>query len=91
MNMENIIIHAVYINSCATYIGIEFIILCRQHHLSQVFADARYSGQVYSVVVEAKQLMNHCLICPLQREEYRPSNSKSNTVPNFKKKYTFDY
>lgn len=79
MNMDNIFIQTVLsINSCGTHIGIEFIILCRQHHLSQVFTDARHPGQIYSVVVEAKKLMNHCLICPLEGGKVQEKQSGVN-------------
>lgn len=56
------------IQSHVTHIGVELIIFSRQHHLFQVFTNARNSWKVYSVVVEAEQLMNHSLVCPLQHK-----------------------
>lgn len=50
----------------ATDISIKLIILRRQDHLAQFLTDSRHSGQVYPVVINAQQLMNHSLICPLE-------------------------
>lgn len=54
---------------CETHVGVELVILSWQDHLSQVFADPGDSGQVDPVVVEAKQLVDHGLVCPLQHSE----------------------
>lgn len=49
-----------------THISVELIILCREDHLPEVFADAGHPGEVDAVVVETQELVDHGLVRPLQ-------------------------
>lgn len=52
-----------------SHVCIELVVLGRQHHLLQVFADPRDSGQVDAVVVQTQQLVDHGLVRPLEEKQ----------------------
>lgn len=52
-----------------THVGVELVVLRRQHHLLQVFADPWNSGQVDPVIVQTQKLVDHRLIRPLKQTQ----------------------
>lgn len=59
--------------SVRTHVSVELVVLCREDHLPEVFADPGDPGEVDAVVVEAQELVDHGLVGPLQdKAQARP-------------------